>query len=83
MVIKLLMNSMYGKTIKENIETYIIIKVNKDDFEKCISYNYDYIDSVLEVTGRYYNKKVKPMLSLYNYVHCGVEMLPMSKHIMN
>ena len=41
------------------------------------------MDSVLEVNGRYYIKKVKSVMSHFNYVHCGVEILPMSKRIMN
>ena len=37
MVIKLLMNPMYGKTIIKPVETDTIVKYNKDDFEKiCI-----------------------------------------------
>ena len=40
---------MYGKTIIKLVETDTIIKDNRDDSEKYISYNYDYIDSVIEV----------------------------------
>ena len=83
MVIKLLMNSLYDKTIIKPVETYTIVKDNRDDFEKYISYNYYYIDSVIEVNGKSYIKKVKPILSHFNYVHCGVETLNMSKGIMN
>ena len=53
MVIKLLMNSMYVKTIIKPVGTYTIVKDNRDDFQKCISYNYNYIDSVIEVNGKY------------------------------
>ena len=83
MVIKILMNSMYGKTIIKPIETDTVVKDNQNDFEKHISYIYNYIESVLKVDDRYYIKKVKSMLSHYNYVHCGVETLSMSKKIMN
>ena len=38
-VIKILMNSMYGKTIIKPVETYTIVKGNRADFEKCISYS--------------------------------------------
>ena len=82
-IIKLFLNSMYGRTIIKPVETDTIIKDNREDFEKYISYNYNYIDSVLEVKGRYYIKKVKPVMSHFNYVHCGVEILSMSKRIMN
>ena len=57
MVIKLLMNSMYGKTIIKPVETDTIIKDNKDDFGTYVSYNYTYIDSVIEVNGTYYINK--------------------------
>ena len=52
------MGSMYGKTIIKPVETDTIVKDNRDDFEKCISYNYNYIDSVIEVNGKFYIKKV-------------------------
>ena len=77
------MNSMYGKTVIKPIETDTIVKDNRADFEKYISYNYNYTDSVIEVNGKFYIKKVKSILSNYNYVHCGVEILSMSKRIMN
>ena len=57
-VIKLLMNSMYGETIIKPVETYTIVKDNRDEFETYISYNYHYIDSVVEVSGKFYIKKV-------------------------
>ena len=49
MVIKLLMGSMYGKTIIKPVKTYTIVKDNRGDFEKQFPYNYNYIDSVIEV----------------------------------
>ena len=52
-VIKLLMHSMYGKTIIKPVETDTIVKYSRDDFEKYMSLNYDYVDGVLEVNGRY------------------------------
>ena len=68
------MNSMYGKTITEPVETDTMIKDSKDDFGKYISLNYNYIDSVLEFNGRYYIKKIKSVMSHFNYVHCGVAL---------
>ena len=35
MVIKLLMNSVYGKTIIKPVGTDTIVKDDRDDFEKC------------------------------------------------
>ena len=49
MVIKLLMNPMYGKTIIKPVETNTVVKDNRNDFERYISYNYNYIYSVIEV----------------------------------
>ena len=83
MGIQLLMTSMYGKTIIKPIEAHTIIKDNKDDVGKYISYGYNYFGSVLEVNGRYYINKVKSILSHFNYAHCGVEILSMSNIIMN
>ena len=72
MAIKLFMQSMYGKTIIKPMGTDTIVKDNRADFEKHISYNYNYIDSVIEVNGKFYIKRAKSILSHFNYVHCGV-----------
>ena len=77
------MNSMYGTTIIKPIETDTVVKDNQNDFEKYMSYTYNYIEYVLKVDDRYYIKQVKSCLSQYDYVHCGVEMFSMSKNIMN
>ena len=46
------MNPMYGKTIIQPVETDTIVKDNRDDFEKYISYHYNYMDSVIEANGK-------------------------------
>ena len=48
-VIKLLMNSMYGKTSIKPVETDTVVKDNKHDFGKYMSYNFNCIDSVIEI----------------------------------
>ena len=58
MVIKLLVNSIHGKIIIKPVETYTIVKDNRDDFEKYISYSYNYIDSIIDVNSKFYTKKV-------------------------
>ena len=83
MVIKLLVNPMYGKTIIKPVGTDTIVKDNRDDFEKYISYNYSYIDSAIEVNGKCYITKAKSILSHFKYAHCGVEVVNLSKRIMN
>ena len=57
MVMKLLMHSMCGETIIKPVETYTIVKDNRDDVEKYISYNCNYIDSVIGVNGKSYIKQ--------------------------
>ena len=58
MVIKLLMISMYGKTIIKPVEADTVVKDNRDEFEQYISYNYNYIDSVIEVSGNFILKRL-------------------------
>ena len=77
------MNSMYGKPINKPIETYTIIKYSQHDSDKYVSLKYNRIDSVLEINGRYDIKNIKSVMSHYHYVHAGVEILSMSKRIMN
>ena len=43
---------MYGKTIIKPVGTDTVVKANRDDFEKYISYNDNYIESVIEVNDR-------------------------------
>ena len=40
------MNTMYGKTIIKPVETDTILTYDRDCFEKHISFNYNYTDSV-------------------------------------
>ena len=83
MVITLLMNSMYGTTIIKPVGTDTIVKDNRYDFGKYVSYNHSYIGSVIEVKGKLYISKAKTILSHFDYVHCGVGGLSMSNIIMN
>ena len=53
MVVKELMNSMYGKTILKPIETETIVKHEKY-YLKYVSFNYNYIQSSVKVGDRYY-----------------------------
>ena len=47
------MNSVYGKTIIRPMGTYTIVKDTIYDFDKYISYNYNYIDSVIGVNSQF------------------------------
>ena len=79
---KEIMNSMYGKTILKPIETETIVK-KETDYIKYVSFNYNYIQSSIQVGDRYYIKKIKCIIDHYNYAHCGVGILSTSKRIMN
>ena len=50
------MNSMYGKTILKPIETETVV-VKDNDYEKYVSYNYNFVYSAVKVGDRYYIKK--------------------------
>ena len=47
LVIKLLANPMYCKSVFKPVETDTTVKDNRDDFEKHTSYNYNYTGSVI------------------------------------
>ena len=55
------MISMYVETMFKLVETDTIIKYSRDDFGKCTPLNYKYIDSVLEINGRYYIKQLNQL----------------------
>ena len=76
------MNSMYGKTILKPIETETVV-IKENDYDKYVSYNYNFVYSSVKVGNRYYVKKIKSILEHFNYCHVGVEILSMSKRIMN
>ena len=77
------MTSVYGTTDTKLIETGTSIKDSRDDFEKYILCICNCIDIVLEVNGRCYIKTIKSVMYHFNYVHCGVEVLSMSKRSMD
>ena len=76
------MNSRYGKTILKPIETETRVKQEKY-YHEYVSFNYNYIQSSVKVGDRYYIKKTKSILRHVNYSLCGVEILSMSKRVMN
>ena len=81
LVIKEIMNSMYGKTILKTIETETFVKTEQY-FHKYVCFNYYYIQSSIKVGDRYYIKKIKATPNHFNDVHCGVEILSASEGIM-
>lgn len=77
-----LMNSSYGKSILKPIETDTKI-VSDKNFTNFLSYNYNYVKEYTKVNNKYIVKMYKPILSHFNNAHVGVEILSMSKRIMN
>ena len=81
-IYKLLMNSAYGKTMLRPIdsETKIIDDVNFDNY---IDKNYNYIKSYTDCGNIKVVKTIKVIDQHFNNVYAGVEVLSMSKRIMN
>ena len=71
------------ENIFKPVEIDTIIRLSRDDVDNYISLNYNYVDNALVVNGRYCITKVKPVMSHFDYVHCGVEIISMSKRSMN
>ena len=80
---KLIMNSAYGKTILKEITTEIKI-MSKDRGSKYIAKNYNYIKEFNKFSGdKVKITTYKPINEHFTYPHVGVEILSMSKRIMN
>ncbi len=82
--IKLLLNSIYGKSILKATTTETKC-IPKDKAIKYIWKNYNYITEVIENKSidNVYVKKVKPINSHFNLPHFGASVLSWSKHLMN
>ena len=67
----------------KQVETDTIMKDSRDGFEKYSSLSLNYIDSALEINGRFYINRIKSAMSHFDIVHCGVGILSMFKRVMN
>jgi len=89
-IYKLIMNSSYGKTIQRAIAEDIKF-VSKKDLENFIDKHYNRMSAPYEELygsndddyKRYKVKVEKGINEHFNNAHCGVEVLAMSKRIMN
>lgn len=82
-VFKLIMNTFYGFTCQKAPE-YDIKILTEDDFNTYLALNYNYIHSYTNIGGhKWCVKAYNPIDDHYNFVHVGVEVLSMSKRIMN
>ena len=83
-IIKLILNSIYGKTILAPIETKINF-INDIDAMRYINKNYNEIIKFEELDGsdKIIFKTQKSICRHFNFCHMGVNILSMSKRIMN
>ena len=84
--IKLLLNSIYGKSILKPIKTDTKV-VDPNKLEHFINLNYNFIKEIHEIPGnkkvKAYAKMIKPINQHFNVPQFGVGVLSWSKHIMN
>ena len=83
-IIKLILNSIYGKTILKPIdERYKFIPSNQ--VHDYLRRRYNYVKEITGIDGarRCVAKEVKPYNKHFNFVSFGVNVLSMSKRIMN
>lgn len=83
-VFKLLINSAYGKTLLKPIEEETVYKT-VDEFHNYITLNYNWIKyaELLPDNKTYKIKQYKKIDDHFNNCHLGIEVLSMSKRIMN
>lgn len=86
-VYKLMANSFYGKTIMKPIEDKYVFRKTEEEYHRYWSQNYNTIREVNRIGDEknfcYLFKEKKPIIDHISMPHCGVEVLSMSKRIMN
>ena len=90
-IYKLIMNSCYGKNLLKPIETESKFIIGEDNLDQQLIRNYNNHKQTKEYnfgdeTNDYTTYKmdiIKPINEHFNYSPCGVEILSMSKRIMN
>lgn len=82
---KLIMNSCYGKTIEKPVEKDIKYIRGFEDKEKYIRKNYNKIVEITEIRDSdiYGVKEIVPIDDHFNFSLLGIQVLSMSKRIMN
>jgi hypothetical protein len=86
LVYKEILNCSYGKNILKAIEYKYLYKDNEQTFNKYFNYNYNYIVKAEEIDGyfkKYRIKVINPINTHFSRPHIGVQILSMSKRIMN
>jgi Zn/Cd-binding protein ZinT len=82
---KLIMNSAYGKSIQRPIESDYKFKREHKDYDNFIYTHYHSIieDVTIQDSTIHLIKEVKPIIEYINFTLLGVQILSMSKRIMN
>jgi len=87
-IYKLIMNSSYGKCLQKAHPDKVEFK-NQDNIDKFVDKNYNYINEYYEIYNeesdykKYIVKMKQGINEHFNNAHAGVEVLAMSKRIMN
>jgi hypothetical protein len=86
-IYKLIMNSSYGKTLQKAIDENLVFKTS-DEIDNYVDKNYNYISKYEKINDdgnidRYAITTLKGIEDHFNNCPCGVEVLAMSKRIMN
>jgi len=82
-ILKLILNSAYGKTLQRPFDDKIEY-IRDKDIDDFIKNNYNFIKESTQVSEKYHRVvKIEPIADKFNNCHCGVEVLSMSKRIMN
>jgi len=86
-VYKLIMNGAYGKTLQGAYDEKISFIYGEDKLNAFVAKNYNSIDYYVPFGNddfkKYRVKLIKPINNVFNNVACGVEVLAVSKRIMN
>ena len=81
---KLIMNAFYGKLIMKPIEHNYSFVYGKDKFQKHLQYKFNSISQYTAITdGLFFVKENRSIMDHFSMPHGGVEVLSMSKRIMN
>ena len=82
---KLIMNSCYGKTIEKPVEKDIVYIQGGEKVDKFVAKNYNKIIEIIDIRNSdiYGIKEIVPIDHHFNFSLLGVQVLSMSKRIMN
>jgi DNA polymerase elongation subunit (family B) len=81
--IKLLLNSIYGKSILKPVKTEKKV-IDPNKLNEYVIKNYNFIEEIVRTSGNnIYVKEIKPINKHFNCPQFGVSVLSWSKHIMN